>query len=76
MLRQSIRLITLLVVAFMACSSASAVNMKVDYNTIPKPYSHELTRQGVYELDNTSYITYPERQPDLEVYAVMLQDYI
>ena len=76
MLRQSIRLITLLVVAFMACSSASAVNMKVDYNTIPKPYSLELTRQGVYELDNTSYITYPERQPDLEVYAVMLQDYI
>ncbi|MBO7165494.1 MAG: hypothetical protein J6V60_05360 [Muribaculaceae bacterium] len=60
----------------MACSSASAVNMKVDYNTIPKPYSLELTRQGVYELDNTSYITYPERQPDLEVYAVMLQDYI
>jgi hypothetical protein len=50
--------------------------MKVDYNTIPKPYSLELTRQGVYELDNTSYITYPERQPDLEVYAVMLQDYI
>ena len=76
MLRQSIRLITLLVVAFMAYSSASAVNMKVDYNTIPKPYSLELTRQGVYELDNTSYITYPERQPDLEVYAVMLQDYI
>lgn len=76
MLRQSIRLITLLVIAFMACSSASAVNMKVDYNTIPKPYSLELTRQGVYELDNTSYITYPERQPDLEVYAVMLQDYI
>ena len=76
MLRQSIRLITLLVVAFIACSSASAVNMKVDYNTIPKPYSLELTRQGVYELDNTSYITYPERQPDLEVYAVMLQDYI
>ena len=76
MLRQSIRLITLLVVAFMACPSASAVNMKVDYNTIPKPYSLELTRQGVYELDNTSYITYPERQPDLEVYAVMLQDYI
>ena len=76
MLRQSIRLITLLVVAFMACSSASAVNMKVDYNTIPKPYSLELTRQGVYELDNTSYITFPERQPDLEVYAVMLQDYI
>ena len=76
MLRQSIRLITLLVVAFMACSSASAVNMKVDYNTIPKPYSLELTRQGIYELDNTSYITYPERQPDLEVYAVMLQDYI
>lgn len=76
MLRQSIRLITLLIVAFMACSSASAVNMKVDYNTIPKPYSLELTRQGVYELDNTSYITYPERQPDLEVYAVMLQDYI
>ena len=76
MLRQSIRLITLLVVAFMACSSASAVNMKVDYNTIPKPYSLELTRQGVYELDNTSYITYPEHQPDLEVYAVMLQDYI
>lgn len=65
-----------MVVAFMACSSASAVNMKVDYNTIPKPYSLELTRQGVYELDNTSYITYPERQPDLEVYAVMLQDYI
>ena len=76
MLRQSIRLITLLVVAFMACSAATAVNMKVDYNTIPKPYSLELTRQGVYELDNTSYITYPERQPDLEVYAVMLQDYI
>ena len=76
MLRQSIRLITLLVVAFIACSSASAVNMKVDYNTIPKPYSLELTRQGVYELDNTSYITYPERQPDLEFYAVMLQDYI
>lgn len=76
MLRQSIRLITLLIVAFMACSSASAVNMKVDYNTIPKPYSLELTRQGVYELDNTSYITYPEHQPDLEVYAVMLQDYI
>ena len=76
MLRQSIRLITLLVVAFIACSSASAVNMKVDYYTIPMPYSLELTRQGVYELDNTSYITYPERQPDLEVYAVMLQDYI
>lgn len=75
-MKKTIAIILVTLILGIFSHNLHSINLSIDYNIIPQPKEIEYSYAQPYTLDYTSYISFPEVNPELEKCAVLLQEYI